>query len=257
MATPAVREKYGPYYESAIWRQLPQREAVGKSPMTPSQVAGATYGELEARYQTVAERQRAAREWMKDRLAQRTQEKALAAQERGQAVSGAATLLGTGLKGYQLLKPKPSVLKGAPLQPRSETTLPQGVTPTEGPIPGVEPSLPGMEPGPLEGFEVGGREMLMQPAFEPTAVTPAITETTLPLELGAEATLGAETAAIGAETAAIGTEATVLGAETALATTGVGAETGLLASASVLGPIGIVIGAIGIGAMLLSGGKEG
>ncbi len=266
MATPAVKEKYGPYYESAIWRQLPQREAVGKAPMTPSQVAGATYGELEARYQTTAERQRAAREWMKDRLAQRTQEKAQKAQERGQAVSGAATVAGLGLKGYQLLKGKSLASQGllksqafsqGKIGPLGETTTP-AIPET---APGLEPVISGTELSPIEGMGYGAEplETAVLPELA-TSGTSAITETGLAapaIEAGVT-----EAAALGTEAAAVGAEAAAtVGAETAVAVgtevaAGAGTELGFLAAGSVLGPIGLIVGGLAMAASLVAGGKS-
>lgn len=55
--SPAVLSKFGPYYESAIRKQLPQREAVGQAPLSASELAGVTYGELQARYEQDRSRQ--------------------------------------------------------------------------------------------------------------------------------------------------------------------------------------------------------
>ena len=49
---PAIKQKFGPYYESAISKSQPQRTALGQPALSPAQLAGITAGELEARYQS-------------------------------------------------------------------------------------------------------------------------------------------------------------------------------------------------------------
>ncbi len=247
MVGPAIKQKYGPYYESAIWKQLPQREAVGKAPMTPSQVAGATYGELEARYQTVAERQRAAREWMTQRLAQRTAEKTAKAQETGQAISGVATILGTGMKAYQVFKPKPIDLKSVAYRQGKIPGYEEGL-----PVTGMETVIPGTEISPVEGlgygaepFEAGigaeigtGVSVVPEAVGEMATALPAIAETALALP-------GIEAGVATAETASL------VGATAGEALAGVAPVL------SVLGPIGLRVGGLGIAGSLLFGGEDG
>ena len=89
---------YGPYYESKIQSREKTKKALTGQGYTPEELAGATYGELMARYKD-AEVRRQEEETLALKQQQlglygrelRGQEKAAKATERGQAISGIAT----------------------------------------------------------------------------------------------------------------------------------------------------------------------
>lgn len=129
MAEPAIKTKYGPYYESALWRQLPQREAVGKPAITSAQLAGATYGELEARYETQFQRQQAAAARAEATQQREAIEKATKSQATGETIKGAGALLSGGAQAYRFLKGKPGTPGTVPSVAPQTTPFEQAVSP--------------------------------------------------------------------------------------------------------------------------------
>jgi len=89
---------YGPYYESKIQSKEKTKKALTGQGYTPEELAGATYGELMARYKDAEVRRQqetetALREQQLGLYGRqlRGQEKAAKSAERGQAISGIAT----------------------------------------------------------------------------------------------------------------------------------------------------------------------
>jgi hypothetical protein len=99
----AIRTNFGPYYESAIRKQLPQREAVGKPSLTGSELAGISYGELQGRYEEASRRKQFAEEMaLKQDTNRRAEEQWGLAQktakqtEMSQMVTGGTSLMTAG-----------------------------------------------------------------------------------------------------------------------------------------------------------------
>lgn len=89
---------YGPYYESKIQSKEKTKKALTGQGYTPEELAGATYGELMARYKDAETRRQqetdtALREQQLGLYGRQIggQEKAAKSAERGQAISGIAT----------------------------------------------------------------------------------------------------------------------------------------------------------------------
>lgn len=101
--TPAIRSQFGPYYESAIRKQLPQREAIGQPSLSASELAGVSYGEVQARYENAAKRQEMANvQKARVETQRQEQEKIDMAKEEAKSkeqaamITGGVTMMATG-----------------------------------------------------------------------------------------------------------------------------------------------------------------
>lgn len=90
----------GPYYQPAIRRGETQRRALGMQGYSPEELAGISYGDLQARYEREERRRESERQYKLQKtqtainLGQmRNQEQAQEQAQWGQAIAGGATLL--------------------------------------------------------------------------------------------------------------------------------------------------------------------
>jgi len=92
----------GPYYQPAIRRGETQRRALGMQGYTPEELAGISYGDLQARYEREERRGEAERQYKLQKTTQainlgrfRSEEQAREQSQWGQAITGGAALVNT------------------------------------------------------------------------------------------------------------------------------------------------------------------